>query len=89
MHQSLLFDIEIALEIIGFGEFIGKIVLHVGDFLLGLLHFLGDTAFKILDFLEIILNLLFLYSKSGSGSLGILKLSLLKFEIALHFVHLF
>jgi hypothetical protein len=66
MGQSDLLIVELSLKIISFSEFIADVVGHLGNFVLGLLHFLAYSEFKTLYFLQILVDVLFLYLKLGS-----------------------
>jgi len=69
--QALLLGIELPLQIIRLGELVGHIILHLTDLVGGLSHFLVDTAFKVLHFLQIIVDSLLLDTKSRSCRLRV------------------
>jgi len=88
LAKSYLFLIKLDFEIIGLGELVGHIILHLRNLVLSLLHFLMDSALKVLDFLQILVDLVLLDSKSGSCSFGVFKLALFELQIIFHLVDL-
>lgn len=86
--ESIFLLVEFSFEFVSLGEFVGHVVLHRRNLLLSLLHFLQNSTLKVLDFLEIALNLLLVDLQSCSRSLRIFKLSLFELKIVSHFSYI-
>jgi len=76
--------VELCFQLVGLGEFIVDVVCQLLHPLLGLLHFLLDSAFQVFDFFEVLLDGILLHAESGCCSFTVLQLILFKFEVALH-----
>jgi hypothetical protein len=88
MH-SLLFSVECGFEVIGFGEFWVHVALHFVDLLLRPNLISINSSLKILNFKQIIFNLIFLNPKPSSSSLRLFNLVIFEFKVSFHVFELF
>ena len=86
--QSLLFEVELPLNVISLREFICDVIIHLRDLLLGLLHLLVDSELKALHLLEVLVDVLLLNLELGGSGRRVVKLALLELKILLHVIDL-
>lgn len=86
--EADLLPLEVRPQLVGLGELVAHVILHIRTFLLCILHLVVDTSLQRLHFLEVVLDLLFLNLETGCRCFCILHLVLLELEVTSHVFHL-
>ena len=86
--ETLLFSLVVGLELLGFGELVGHLVLHAVDVLVVHLHLFVHAALQVGDLLEIGLARVDFDLERGGSALGLVELTLLEVEVLLHLLDL-
>lgn len=85
-HKASLFFLKVLLEVLGLGELVTDLVLHLVYTLIDLLELVVDTVLQVLDLLKVTGTRVNFDLKFSSSALSIVQLSLFEIQIRLHLV---